>query len=151
MLFTAKELYGRNARYENGHFQESNSTPKSGINDLGELELVKLYDKLAKIAGYTDQPGRKRPNLWGQLILAVKRVVNLNPEGLTVAQVTWEIGSPVSIKNVSWALGRLLKDQEIKKVEHGDNNFTTYVPEHPRKADQRRLLTPPRNPGRKRR
>jgi hypothetical protein len=151
MLFTAKELCGRKATYENGHFQDSSSTPKGGINDLGELELVKLYDHLALVAGYSDQMGRKRPNLWGMLILAAKRVIYLHPEGLTVAQVTWEIGSPVSTKNVGWALGKLVGSEDIRAVEHGDRNFRTYVPANQPVADQDqvpgrgRLLTTPRS------
>jgi hypothetical protein len=99
------------------------------MGKLSDDEMAEVYDQLAKVAGYSDGPGVKRPNLWGMLCLAVKAVVRRNPGKLTAPLITAKLNTNlVNVSNAKWALGKAVKAKEVEEVMSGDNNFTTYRP-----------------------
>ena len=130
---TAKEFCGRKGSYSGGKpkagkFRGGTGHQKAGLHYLPEEELPDAYDHLAKVAGYTDVPWRRRPNLWGMLVLAVKATIRNHPDGLTLAEVTFRLGDKVTTKNVAWAVSKLAESGDIRRAVHGDLNFTVYVP-----------------------
>ena len=110
--------------------QQPRKPKKPRIPNLGNLtaeELPEVFDRLAGIARYSDQPGRPRPSVWGMLMKAVIAVTKENPTGLTLPQITLKMGDKVTTKNVGWALMKLADDGHVERVMNGES-FTTYVP-----------------------
>jgi hypothetical protein len=129
---TADSFRGDGVVYERGKpvakVNTGTATKVKTLNDLASDQLPKVYNRLAQVAEYDDRTSFQRPNLWGMLIRAVRATICRNPEGLTLAQLTLEMGEYVTTRNVMWSLEKMIGSGDVVRGVQGDHDWTVYQP-----------------------